>query len=81
MIHGFVKFKENLLLESINETYIYFSPELRSVLYNLSSSDKVAKSMFDIEREDVKPDITFLHIDKEGYLSFTTSKNSSKPSK
>lgn len=78
MIHGFVKFKENLLLESINESFIYFSPELRSILRNLSSSDKVAKSLSDIEREYVKPDITFLHIDKEGYLSFTTSKNSSK---
>lgn len=60
----------------INESFIYFSPKLRSQLKSMD--DDISKEILGLEGTDVKPDVTFVDLDKEGYLSFTTMKNAAK---
>lgn len=77
MISKYNKFKEDLLLEGlINESFLYFSPPLRNVISKVGG--EISKELIDIEGKDIKPDITFVDIDKEGYLSFTTMRNAAK---
>jgi len=77
MISRYNKFKEDLLLESlINESFLYFTPQLRKIIKNVGGD--ISDELISIERTDIKPDITFVDIDKEGYLSFTTMKNAVK---
>ena len=77
MISKYNKFKEDLLLESlVNESFLYFSPPLRKVISKVGG--EISKELIDREGKDIKPDITFVDIDKEGYLSFTTMKNAVK---
>ena len=67
----------DLLLEkAINESMIYFSPSLRKQLGKLS--DDISVDLLDIEATDIKPDITFIDLDKEGFLSFSTMRNVKK---
>jgi hypothetical protein len=79
MINNFFDFKQDFIFENIiNESIIYFSPDLRKIITKLSDSSKIAKDLISIEETDIKPDITFIDLDKEGYLSFSTMKNAKK---
>jgi len=81
MIPGYNSFLENKLLEGlVNESIIYFSPDLRKVIGAIAKStrndnDSIAVNLAGIEGVNVKPDITFLNIDADGYLSFITMRN------
>lgn len=78
MITDFKSFFGELTLESIiNESIIYYSKDTRRVLNRLRDN-QIAKDLLSIEATDIKPDITFVNLDKEGYLSFTTMKNAIK---
>lgn len=75
MISRYNSFLEDKLLESvINESIVYFSPPLRKLLHKISDNE-IADDLVKVEGENIKPDITFLDIDKEGYLSFITMRN------
>jgi len=77
MISRYNSFSLDLLLEkAINESMIYFSPFLRKQLGKLS--DDISVDLLDIEATDIKPDITFIDLDKEGFLSFSTMRNVKK---
>jgi hypothetical protein len=77
MISKYNKFKEDLLLESlVNESFLYFSPDLISVISKVGGD--ISDDLISVELTDIKPDITFVDIDKEGYLSFTTMRNAAK---
>jgi hypothetical protein len=64
---------ERLLMESV----IHFAPPFRKAL-NRISNEPIAKKLLGIERDNIKPDITFVNLDKEGYVSFTTMRNAKK---
>lgn len=74
----FNNFSEDRLLESvINESIIYFSPDLRKI-FSKMKSDSIAQNLLSIEATDIKPDITFVDLGKEGYLGFSTMRNAKK---
>jgi hypothetical protein len=67
------------LISGINESIIYYSPELRDILSKISKNNNIAKELIDLEGTDVKPDVTFLDFsNEEGFLSFITMKNAEK---
>jgi hypothetical protein len=66
----YLDFKENNL---INESVIYFSPKIRDVLKLINN--KISKELLDTEGVDIKPDITFVDLEKDGGVSFTTMKD------
>ena len=78
MISKYNSFLEDRLLESIiNESFLYLSPTVRKVLgrvFTQNHSD-IASDILSSEGTDVKPDMTFIDLGKEGYLSFITMKN------
>jgi hypothetical protein len=82
MISRYDSFIGDLLLENlINESMIYFSPALRKQLNKVSAVggfDDISSDLLGIESTDIKPDITFIDLDKEGFLSFSTMRNVKK---
>lgn len=66
----YLDFKEDNL---INESVIYFSPKIKDVLKLIDN--KISKELLDIEGNDIKPDITFVDLEKDGDVSFTTMKD------
>lgn len=77
MIDNFKSFNENLLFSKINESILYLSPKLRDKLNSINDNE-ISSAILSIEGNNVSSDITFLDIDKEGYLSFITMDNASK---
>jgi hypothetical protein len=78
MIKSFNLFYDEHLFENlINESILYYSKDTRKIL-NQIKDNKIAQDLLSIEATDVKPDITFINLDKEGYLSFITMKNAIK---
>jgi hypothetical protein len=71
------KYNDFILEKLLNESVIFYAPPFKKVLNKLSS-EPISKTLLDTERTDIKPDITFVNLDKEGYVSFTTMKNSKK---
>lgn len=75
-----LKYSDFLLEEKINlisESILYFSPRFRNKLKKVK--DEVSKSLLDLEFQNLKDDITLIDIDdKEGYITFTTSKDALK---
>ena len=66
-------YTELILEKRINETNVYFSPDFRNTLKKIDS--KISSSLLDIEGDDIKPNITFIDNDSNGYASFTTIDN------
>jgi hypothetical protein len=61
-------------LDLINEAFVFLSPPLKKVLSKINSN--ISRDILDMEKKDIKDDITFIDIDKEpGYISFTTTRN------
>ena len=74
MITRYNNFKEELILESIiNESIVHYSPPLRDLISKVGGD--IGDALLDVEKTDVKPDVTFIDLDKEGYFSFITMKN------
>jgi len=63
-----------LLEKAINESFLYYSPNVRKALNRIKSND-IASSLLGSEGTDVKPDMTFIDLGKEGYFSFITMRN------
>lgn len=77
MISKYNSFLSELLLEkAINESILYYSPDLRKIIGKIDSD--IALDLRRSETTDIKPDITFVDLDKEGYLSFSTMRNAKK---
>ena len=75
MISKYNSFSLDLLLEkAINESFLYYSPGVRKALNRIKSND-IASGLLDSEGTDVKPDMTFIDLGKEGYFSFITMRN------
>lgn len=78
MLSRYNSFTEDIILERmINESFLYLSPNVRKVLGRLFTRNHsdIAGEILSSEGTDVKPDITFVDLGKEGYLSFITMKN------
>lgn len=73
MLPKYFEFLSEQLIENINESFLYFSPDLRAKLGRVKS--EIATDLLSMELEDIKDDITFLDVDTDGYISFTTMKN------
>jgi len=75
MLNRYEFFREDLILEGIiNETYIYYAPPFEKALKRVKDNE-IAQELLNVRSKDIKPDVTFVNIDKEGYLSFTTARN------
>jgi hypothetical protein len=75
MISKYNSFSLDLLLEkAINESFLYYSPNVRKALRRIKSND-IASELLGSEGTDVKPDMTFIDLGKEGYFSFITMRN------
>ncbi len=75
MISNYNSFSLDLLLEkAINESFLYYSPNVRKALSRIKDND-IATELLSSEGTDVKPDMTFIDLGKEGYLSFITMRN------
>jgi hypothetical protein len=66
-------FLESKMIELINESVIHFSEKLVNYLKKIDNN--ISKDLLSIKSMTVEPDITFVDIDKDGYLSFISSKN------
>ena len=77
MITKYDIFLEENLLSRIDESIIYYSPELEKVLTKIIDSE-IAYKMLSVIGQDLDPDTTFLDLDKDGYLSFITWDNALK---
>lgn len=78
MISKYNSFLEDKILESlINESFLYLSPNVRKILGKMFTKhhSDIAADILSSEGTDVKPDMTFIDLGKEGYLSFITMKN------
>lgn len=71
-----VRFQDFLFENVVNESIVYFSPVLRSLLKRVNHP--ISKSLLEIEKTDVKPDITFIDYLNDDYLSFTTMVNAER---
>jgi hypothetical protein len=77
MISKYNSFLSELLLErAINESILYYSPDLRKIINKIDSD--IALDLRRSETSDIKPDVTFVDLDQEGYLSFSTMRNAKK---
>ena len=75
MISKYNSFIVDMLLEkAINESFLYYSPNVRKALSRIKSND-IAGDLLGSEGTDVKPDMTFIDLGKEGYFSFITMRN------
>ena len=75
MISKYNSFALDLLLEkAINESFLYYSPNVRKALSRIKGND-IASELLSSEGTDVKPDMTFIDLGKEGYFSFITMRN------
>lgn len=89
MISKYNNFTADLLLEkAINESFLYYSPNVRKALSRIKNND-IASELLRYEGTDIKPDMTFIDLaitsdpnatvdkkeGKEGYLSFITMRN------
>lgn len=75
MISKYNSFALDLLLEkAINESFLYYSPNVRKALSRIKGND-IATELLGSEGTDVKPDMTFIDLGKEGYFSFITMRN------
>ena len=73
MISKYNSFIVDMLLEkAINESFLYYSPNVRKALSRIKGND-IATELLGSEGTDVKPDMTFIDLGKEGYLSFMIS--------
>jgi hypothetical protein len=72
------KYDDFLLENMINESILYYSPKVRSILSKID--DPIAKDLTALETTDLPIDVTFVDIDenREGYLTFTTMKSAEK---
>jgi len=75
MISKYNSFTLDFLLEkAINESFMYYSSDVRKILTRIKTND-IASELLNSEGTDVKPDMTFIDLGKEGYFSFITMKN------
>lgn len=72
------KYDDFLFKSMINESILYYSPKVRSILSKID--DPIAKDLVALETTDLPIDVTFVDLDenREGYLSFTTMKSAEK---
>lgn len=77
MLKSYLRFSEELLIESLRETIVYYSPNLLKLFKTLDSD--ISRDLMGLEGNKIKDDITFIDIsDLDGYITFTTSKNALK---
>jgi DICT domain-containing protein len=65
MISKYNSFLSELLLErAINESILYYSPDLRKIIKKIDSD--ISLDLIKSETTDIKADITFVDLDQEG---------------
>lgn len=62
--------------ESILESLLYYSPRFREVMKKIDHP--ISKEILNHEGENILPDITFIDIDDDGLISFSTMNNTIK---
>lgn len=79
MILKYFDFISESSLALINESFVYYSPKLINILNGLHGKGNViASDLLSALGTNIKPDITFVDIDKDGYLSFITMRNAKR---
>lgn len=72
----FTNYQDFILEQLLQESIVYFSPELRKKLKRTRT--ELGNDLLDLETKDVKDDISFFDVDKDGYISYNTMKNAVK---
>ena len=67
-------FLEDKIFESLNESRVFYTPKFRTMLSRVKDSP-ISKDLIELENTEIKPDITFIDLDKDGYISFNTMVN------
>lgn len=77
MVSRYDNFIGELLLEkAINESFLYYSDDVKKILNKIKSD--ISEDLLKIERDNIKPDMTFVDLGEEGFFSFITMKNAKK---
>lgn len=63
--------------ESILESLLYYSPRFREVMKKIDHP--ISKEILNHEGENILPDITFIDIDDDGLISFSTMNKLTDP--
>ena len=71
-----IKYDDFLLENLINESILYYSPKVRDIISRIESP--ISNELKNLEKTDTHKDVTFIDLDKEGYMSFTTMKSAEK---
>jgi hypothetical protein len=71
-----IKYNDFLLENLINESILYYSPKVRDIISRIESP--ISNELKNLEKTDTHKDVTFIDLDKEGYMSFTTMKSAEK---
>jgi hypothetical protein len=69
-------YSDFILDKLIQESILYFSPDLRKKLKKMKLD--ISQELLNTETQDIKDDITFIDVDKDGYVSYNTMKNAAK---
>lgn len=69
-------YSDFILDRLIQESILYFSPDLRKKLKKMKLD--ISQELLNTETQDIKDDITFIDVDKDGYVSYNTMKNATK---
>lgn len=74
MISKYNNFLIDKILESINESYLYYTKDFKNILSKMKKN-KIASDILDSAGVDMKGDMTFIDLsDKEGHISFSQIK-------
>ena len=65
-----------MIYESILESLVYYSPKFRDIIKKIDSP--ISKELLNSEGDHILPDITFIDIDDDGTVTFSTMNNSIK---
>ncbi len=70
------KYDDFIFENIISESILYLAPSLEKVLSKINSN--ISKDLLSVVGTDIKPDITFLDIDEDDYIKFSTMRNFKK---
>lgn len=75
MISKYNNFLIDKILESINESYLYYTSDFKDILSKMKKN-KIATDLLNSVGDDMKGDMTFIDLsdNKEGYISFSQIK-------
>lgn len=76
MINKYNDFRQESIMDLIEESVIYFSSNFSDALRHIDSD--ISRDLLDIETKDIKPNISFVDMDEDGLINFINSNSLKK---